>query len=219
MSNLFLVDAWLNCARSLLKGSVVTYEYDKDFMSNADAVNAFETLWTGLVWERRSDAPRYEYWTNVLERAYTYGTGNGIRTYEARPSNAIIDFIKLDLSERLGFLYEGCFLNGYDSTKQKQDWLGWHEDDDLGINHDRPIAIVTLYGKESAALRKIAFREKLGIDATTGKMTYGPVEEVFLENGSLMLMPAGFQSKYQHSIPKMANAWDSRISLTYRSLI
>lgn len=196
----------------------MSYIYDENFMSEADAVKAFDALWNELAWERRDDAPRYEYWWNVFGRAYTYGSGRGVRTYESKADHNVIMEVKYALANRLGFVYEGCFLNGYDAFRAKQDWLGWHEDDDEGINHDRPIAIVTLYGTENAKTRKIAFREKLGIDAD-GKMTYGPVEEVELGNGSLMLMPAGFQSKYQHAIPKVPGAWDSRISMTYRSLI
>lgn len=196
----------------------MSYIYESNFINEEARVAAFESLWNGIDWERRDDAPRMEYWTNTLHRDYTYGRGAGIRTYSHRPMPPEVIAGRVLLEAKLGFDYEGCFLNGYDASRNRQDWLGWHEDDDTGINHDRPIAIVTLYGKKDAALRKIAFREKLGIDAD-GKMTYGPVEEVFLENGSLMLMPAGFQSKYQHAIPKVPGAWDSRISMTYRSLI
>jgi alkylated DNA repair dioxygenase AlkB len=196
----------------------VSYIYDEKFMSEGDAVKAFDALWNDLSWERRDDAPRFEYWTNAFGRDYTYGRGAGIRTYSSRPTHTLIESVADSLEERLGFRYEGCFLNGYDAFRAKQDWLGWHEDDDEGINHNRPIAIVTLYGAENARTRKIAFREKLGIGAD-GKMTYGPVEEVDLGNGSLMLMPAGFQSKFQHAIPKVPGTWDSRISMTYRSLI
>jgi hypothetical protein len=35
------------------------------------------------------------------------------------------------------------FLNGYGTNR---DWLGWHADDDSGIDHTYPIAGVTLYG-------------------------------------------------------------------------
>jgi alkylated DNA repair dioxygenase AlkB len=196
----------------------IPYVYDGGFISEKEAVNAFNSLWNELDWERRDDAPRMEYWTNSLNRDYTYGRGAGVRTYSSRPNHPVIMAGEDGLRFRLSFLYEGCFLNGYDASRNKQDWLGWHEDDDPGIDHTKPIAIVTLYGKEDPAKRKIAFREKLGL-GPDGKMAYGPVEEIWLGNGSLLLMPAGFQDKYQHSIPKVPGAWDSRISMTYRSLI
>jgi alkylated DNA repair dioxygenase AlkB len=197
----------------------VSYTYDENFMSEVDAVAAFNALWNELVWERRDDAPRFEYWTNIFDRDYTYGRGAGVRTYSAKPNHDIVESVSVALEARLGFKYEGCFLNGYDASRNKQDWLGWHEDDDAGINHDRPIAVVTLYGTKNAKTRTIAFREKLGVDAVTGKMSYGPVETVDLANGSLVLMPAGFQASHQHAIPKVPGAWDSRISMTYRSLV
>jgi alkylated DNA repair dioxygenase AlkB len=196
----------------------VSYIYDENFISKDEAVEAFAALWNELAWERRDDAPRFEYWTNTFGRDYTYGRGAGVRTYSSNTTHRSIERVNDLLEERLGFRYEGCFLNGYDTSRNKQDWLGWHEDDDAGINHDRAIAVVTLYGVEDAKARKIAFREKLGVGAD-GKMTYGPVDEIELANGSLILMPAGFQSTHQHAIPKVSGAWDSRISMTYRSLL
>jgi alkylated DNA repair dioxygenase AlkB len=111
--------------------------------------------------------------------------------------------------------FEGCFLNGYESHR---DWLGWHEDDDQGIDHSKPIAIVTLYGGPGVDHpRAIQFREKLG--EVDGKMTYGEPETLPLEQGSLCLMPAGFQSTHQHRIPKAGFECRSRISLTFRGLV
>jgi len=193
--------------------------YTAGFLPAEFATSSFHALWNELDWERREDAPRREYWTNVFGRSYTYGRGLGVRTYESKPSHPVIDHLNGLLSARLGFMYEGCFLNGYDADRSRQDWLGWHEDDDPGIDHSKPIAIVTLYRVVNPKTRKIAFREKLSLNPETNKRDFGPTEEVYLENGSLMLMPAGFQDTHQHAIPKMGTDWDSRISLTFRALI
>jgi alkylated DNA repair dioxygenase AlkB len=189
--------------------------YIPGFISEAKSLLVFDRLWNGLNWEKRSDAPRREYWTNVGNRDYSYGRGAGLRTYTAQPTVYDIETIRDRLNLEYGVFFEGCFLNGYEGAK---DWLGWHEDDDPGIDHTKPIAIVTLYGGHgSEKPRSIQFREKLG--EVDGKMTYGETVDLPLEQGSLCLMPAGFQSTHQHRIPKAGFESRSRISLTFRSLI
>lgn len=193
--------------------------YIPGFVYKTGADAAFNRLWNDLSWERRGDAPRREYWTNVFSRDYSYGRGAGLRTYSSQPMQGDIRDIGMLLltDPRVAVDYEGCFLNGYEGAK---DWLGWHEDDDPGIDHSKPIAIVTLYGGEGVSTpRNIQFREKLGIDEATGKMTYGEVVDQPLEQGSLCLMPAGFQATHQHRIPKAGFQTKSRISLTFRALL
>jgi alkylated DNA repair dioxygenase AlkB len=167
----------------------------------ADPNAAFESLWNELDWERREFAPRREYWTNTLDRPYTYGRGVGVRTYYPRAAHFWVTKISNYLHDKLGFAYEGCFLNGYETER---DALGWHADDDPGIDHSRPIAVVTV-----GAGRAIQFMEKEG----------GNRVEVFLEPGSLLLMHAGMQDTHLHRIPKVGRKTDPRISLTYRGLV
>lgn len=189
-----------------MSGSPVTYV--PGFVSLPDAW--FRRLWDELDWERRPDAPRQEYWTNLLDRPYTYGRGAGERTYLPKPTHPLIDEARGMLSERHGALLEGCFLNGYGT---KRDWLGWHEDDDPGIDHSKPIAVITV-----GQGRNIQFREVLEPARPGSKGSYGPVETLMLESGSLLLMHAGMQHTHQHRIPKADFEAKPRISMTYRGL-
>lgn len=189
--------------------------YIPDFIEAQRADQAFDRLWNDLNWERRSDAPRREFWTNIFGRDYSYGRGAGLRTYHSQSIVPDILHIRDRVFANTKVFFEGCFLNGYEDAR---DWLGWHEDDDPGIDHSKPIAIVTLYGGDGVNTpRSIQFREKLG--EVDGKMTYGPTVDQPLEHGSLCLMPAGFQDTHQHRIPKAGFQSKSRISLTFRSLI
>lgn len=191
--------------------------YIPNFVASERADDMFTELWNELNWERRIDAPRREYWTNIFNRDYSYGRGAGLRTYQAQSSHYAVDEVSLSLllAPQVSTDFEGCFLNGYEDS---HDWLGWHEDDDPGIDHSKPIAIVTLYGGDGISKpRSIQFREKLGI--VDDKMAYGPVVDLPLEHGSLALMPAGFQSTHQHRIPKAGFKSKARISLTFRSLL
>ena len=172
--------------------------YKPEFVKNP--AEAFERLWTELAWEQRT-ARRLEYWTNSLDKPYTYGSGLGARTYEPRPGHEIITEISHSLREEVGFDYEGCFLNGYENARSG---LSWHADDDPGINHSRPIAVVTV-----GAGRAIQFMDR----------SNGIKDEQFLEPGSLLLMKAGMQATHLHQIPKVGHAVKPRISLTYRSLV
>jgi alkylated DNA repair dioxygenase AlkB len=186
------------------------YTYYDRFIMNPD--EWFDRLWSELDWERRIDAPRREYWTNPFNRPYTYGRGAGERTYESRPEHELVERARNLISFSKGAYLEGCFLNGYENAR---DWLGWHADDDKGIDHSKPIGIITL-GQE----RRIEFREVL-VPPEKGvtKGEYGPIMGQMLKNGSLCLMHAGAQFTHQHRIPKVDHEVKPRVSLTFRGLI
>ena len=178
-------------------------KYTAGFIPAPVAGFIFDTLKDELAWERRETAPRSEYWTNTLNRPYTYGRGAGERTYLAHPSHPMIDMIGDSISAGIGTFLEGCFLNMYLDGK---DALGWHADDDPGIDHSKPIAVVTL--GEGRALRY-----------KSQEPGSHPIE-VFLEPGSLLLMNAGMQQTHYHMIPPVKDREiGPRISLTFRGLI
>jgi len=171
----------------------------------------FSRLWEELSWERRPDAPRREYWANSFDRSYTYGRGMGTRTYESQKTHELIDLGRTLIEGSQGVLLEGCFLNGYEG---KRDHLGWHADDDIGIDHTKPIAIITL-----GQARAIEFRQVLSPASKGVKGTYGPTERLVLESGSLCLMGAGMQQTHEHRIPKADFEAKPRVSMTYRGLL
>jgi alkylated DNA repair dioxygenase AlkB len=191
--------------------------YVEDFLAPEMATAAYAALWpTGIAWERRANAPRDEYWTNSLDRAYTYGRREGERTYHPGPSHALIDDLNMAMVAA-GYVdrpYEGCFLNHY---RDGTDALGWHADDytgdgkdDKGIDQSRPIAVITLYSAapKPDRLRMIQFRAQAG----------GEIESLPLAHGSLALMGPGMQNTHFHKIPKAGYEVLPRISLTYRGL-
>lgn len=140
-----------------------------------------------LDWIRRDSAPRMEYWDTTLNKPYTYGRGRGERTYEPNKPSPEISFVRKKLYDDYGVFYHGCFLNKYVGNK---DWLGWHSDDDIGIDHSKPIAVITL-----GASREINWKPKSG-------KGYECIERQLLEDGSLFIMPAGMQDTHFHRIPK-----------------
>ena len=159
--------------------------------------------WTGIHWERRETAPRYEYWCNDFHQSYTYGKNLGQRTYESQGWPDCVRQIQQWLKTSRGWYFEGCFLNGYNDNR---DQLGWHTDDDPFINHALPIAVVTL-----GCPRLIEFKP---IGAPNSEKT-----SIMLEHGSLCVMNAGMQQTHLHRIPKAGFIAQPRISLTFRSLL
>jgi alkylated DNA repair dioxygenase AlkB len=183
--------------------------YVSSFISDPD--RWFDTLWSELAWERRIDAPRREYWATLCNRPYTYGRGLGTRTYEPSPDHPLIQEGRQRIQGHTGFWLEGCFLNGYETS---WDWLGWHADDDAGIDHTKPIAVITV-GQQ----RAIQFREIIKPMTMDSKGVFGEPQTLMLESGSLCLMPAGMQFTHQHRIPKAGFVSKPRVSLTYRGLL
>lgn len=176
--------------------------YIAEFLVGDAATQAYLTLRDELAWERRDTAPRSEYWTNTFGRPYTYGRGKGERTYESQPSHAIIDFLRDEIAAAHGPSLEGCFLNYYHDGS---DALGWHADDDPGIDHDRPIAVITV-----GAGREIQFKSQV---------PGSHPQSQFLAPGSLLLMHPGMQQTHYHRIPRVDGMTEGRISLTYRGLV
>jgi alkylated DNA repair dioxygenase AlkB len=180
--------------------------YIPNFIPNTLSVMIFDDLWNNLPWLRVTR--RREYWTNIFDRSYTYGGPEYGRTYEAQPPVALVDEINAQMVEKeyIPIPFEGCFLNGYET---KRDALGWHADDDPGIDHSRPIAVVTLYDVADAQPRELGVMNK-----ETGEKTRFP-----LANGSLLLMHPGMQDTHLHCIHKAGFEARPRISLTYRGLV
>ena len=165
----------------------------------------FETIRNETRWVQVPLRPRAEYWSNDYDRDYAYGKeGPGRVTYKAQPWIPAMKEIRDFISTTTDYYLEGCFANYY---KDSSDNLGWHADNDPGIDHDKPIAIVSL-----GAEREIWFRRN-GEKGTTHTSQ-------LLGNGSLYMMSPGFQFSHQHRIPR-ASRQDigPRISLTFRGLI
>lgn len=192
----------------------------KNYIANfIEPEDRFKILWDELAWIKHDDAPRREYWVTTLGKSYTYGRGAGQRTYQPQPTHPVIESVTDALEAYLGFRYEGCFLNGYATER---DALGWHADDDPGIDHAFPIAVVSLYGDgPKTALRIIQTRE---IEENAAKLEMAFLQNstktYVLDDGSLFLMAAGMQQTHRHRIPKAGfSPVRPRISLTYRKLI
>lgn len=148
-------------------------------------------------WLSRTSARR-ECFMALKPSSYTYGSGGGVRTYESIEMAPWV----FDVMMALGGSYNVCFLNRYDVER---DALGWHADDSDGTDLEHPIAVVSI-----GEPREIWWRRK-------GEPGIVPLDQrQLLDSGSLFVMPAGFQSLYEHRIPKGSRPMGPRVSLTFR---
>lgn len=154
-----------------------------------------------LVWEERGDARKEAFVSKVLPVEYTYGKAPYARTYAASAFPELITKITEVVEVLCDCKFELCFLNKYENERNA---LGWHADDSPEIDHERPIAVVSL-----GAEREIWFRPFTN---------HKDISKQLLQDGSLLIMPAGMQQTHHHRILKVGGRVGPRISLTYRGL-
>lgn len=183
-----------------------------------------------LEWLEVTDARR-EYFMSDVPRSYIYGKGVGQREYQSNPYTSIVGEILDELNhtwyapagdekdegdddnkyrpgkyrtvkEKLVRQYNVCFLNRYDHQRHQ---LGWHADDSPTMDRNHPIAVIS-FGAE----REIWWKPQAEKGVT-------PLNQrQLLQDGSLFVMPGGFQDTHFHRIPKCDRACGIRISLTFR---
>ncbi len=147
---------------------------------------------------------RHEYFMSLTPRNYTYGNvGTGAETYQSQDFSPKTLELMQYLNDRLGTSFNVCFLNKYDNEKCH---LGWHADNFAEMKADEPIAVVS-FGAEREIWVKL--KSQNGV--------IPPEQKIKLEEGSLFIMPAGYQEFFFHRIPKSDKPCGWRISLTFRS--
>jgi alkylated DNA repair dioxygenase AlkB len=175
----------------------------KSFIEFADN-DIFNHLLNDIAWLEVREA-RKEYFMAKDSINYTYGSGLSAKTYTSNPFTFPVKFILDVLNKDYNCNYNVCFLNRYDEAKHQ---LGWHADDSPEMNNDHPIAVVS-FGAEREIFWKL--QDYKGV--------IPPENKQLLHNGSLFIMPAGFQKLYFHKIPKCDKKCGTRISLTFRNYI
>jgi len=183
------------------------YPYYSNYKNNSlvwdeDYGDIFNCL-MNLDWLQVTET-RKEYFMSDVSREYTYGSGDGIRTYKSKPYHPCVSYMQnYHLNEIIPKCeFNVCFLNRYEN---EQNHLGWHSDNSPELDQTNPIAVVSL-GTE----REIWWKRK----DVKGQIPES--QKILLEHGSLFIMWAGFQDHFVHKIPKCDRKCGPRISLTFR---
>lgn len=135
-------------------------------------------------------------WYGDRDFSYTYSNA----TKNALPWTQALLELK-SISEKLtNATYNSCLLNLYHDGNEG---MAWHSDDEKALAKDSAIASLT-FGAE----RKFCFKHKKG----------GERVDIFLENGSLLVMKGATQTNWLHRLPPTKKVKTPRINLTFRTM-
>ncbi len=163
----------------------------------------FDRLLNEVAWANK-EAPRDECFMALESLEYTYGKGF-TRTYTSLDMHVEVLNIMNKMNTEMGTEYNVCFLNYY---KSEREHLGWHADDSPEMDETHPIGVVSFGAERYIWTKNKDYRGNI------------PDEDKYLlGDGSLFIMPAGFQKDNLHKIPKNDKPCGGRISLTFRKFI
>lgn len=132
------------------------------------------------------------------EKAFEYTYSN--RTKYAKPWTLELLKLKQKCEEVSGETYNSCLLNLYHDGSEG---MAYHSDGETDLKKHGAIASLT-FGAE----RKFLFKHK-----TTKEKV-----EIFLENGSLLIMKGTTQDNWLHRLPPTTKVKTPRVNLTFRTI-
>jgi alkylated DNA repair dioxygenase AlkB len=139
--------------------------------------------------------PREEVWMGPY--AYKFSG----RTLVPAPWTPETEALRAKIGDHYGGDYNSVLLNRY---ANEQDSVSWHSDDEPEMDSDHPIASLSLGAAREFLVRPITSKNA--------------VQSYVLTSGSLLLMPPGFQQRYQHCVPKSRTPCATRVNLTFRKM-
>lgn len=175
--------------------------YFESFLTPSEARALFRTL-QALPWTRGKFmgrlVPREEIWIGPY--AYRFSG----RTLEPAAWTPEIEAIRTKIQRECGGDYNSVLLNRYADDR---DSVSWHSDGEPEMDSTHPIASVSLGASRVFLIRTTENRGK-----------QRAVQSYALNDGSLLIMPPGFQQTHQHSLPKSVTPCGPRINLTFRRM-
>lgn len=135
-------------------------------------------------------------WFGEKPFEYTYSK----RTKYAKPWTPELLELKQKCEEVTGETYNSCLLNLYHNGSEG---MAYHSDAEKDLKKHGAISSLT-FGAE----RKFLFKHK-----TTKEKV-----EIFLENGSLLVMKGTTQDHWMHRLPPTTKVKTPRVNLTFRTI-
>ena len=177
------------------------FELFKDFLDPASATAAFDGVLNETPWETH----HFKIFGKVIEmpRRIAYA---GLHDYQysgvhhrAVPMTEVVSALRRRIFALSGIPFNAVLINLY---RDGADSMGWHADDDYESGGFPQVASVSL-----GEPRRFAVRSRVG-----ERESY----RFILPNGSLLIMGANAQHRWQHALPKMKRVTKPRINLTFR---
>jgi alkylated DNA repair dioxygenase AlkB len=189
---------------NLLPNDGTVYYYGK-ILNSREANQDFDLLMKNVLWQndeliifgKHIITKRKAAWYGDSDYLYTYSNS----TKQALPWTYELSWLKQIVEELVGTKFNSCLLNLYHNGKEG---MGWHSDDEKPLGKNNTIASLSL-----GAERKFLFKHK----------QTKQIVSLVLEHGSLLVMKEATQSNWLHSLPKSKNIIQSRINLTFRTIL
>jgi alkylated DNA repair dioxygenase AlkB len=170
----------------------------ESFLTTAEA-DALLAALQSLPWTRGKfmghAVPREEVWIGPY--AYQFSG----RAIEPARWTAEIEAVKEKIRAHYSGDYNSVLLNRY---ANERDSVSWHSDDEPEMDSENPIASLSLGASRAFLIRRVSSKK--------------PVQTYVLTSGSLLVMPPGFQQRYQHCVPKSKTPCGPRVNLTFRRM-
>lgn len=181
-----------------------TAEYYGKIFSDADCEQFYQYLFNEIPWENDEAVifgkliltKRKVAWFGEKPFEYTYSK----RTKYAKIWTPELLKLKQKCEEISGETYNSCLLNLYHDGSEG---MAYHSDGEKDLKKHGAIASLT-FGAE----RKFLFKHKTSKEKV----------ELFLENGSLLVMKGKTQDHWMHRLPPTTKVKTPRVNLTFRTI-
>lgn len=198
-----MTELFATSTETYLRGNLT---FIPEFLSPTDADLLYRELIEHLHWRQESltiygrehPSPRLQTWLGSEHIPYTYSG----KTFVSELWPDSIKELALNISNSVNVDFNSVLANLY---RNGQDSMGWHADDEPDLGSRAIIASLSL-----GTSRDFALRER-GATRQHSKIT--------LPHGSLLIMHAGMQQDWQHSVPKRQGVTTPRINLTFRQIL
>lgn len=190
-------------AQLLLEGDLLYYP---TAFSAAQSDQLYQRLRGEIQWQQENiqiygkthRIPRLQCWIGDPQYRYRYSG----KTFLPYPWPSTCQQLLNRLNAISDTRFNSTLANWYRSG---MDHMGWHSDDEPELGPEAVIASFSFGDCRDFALRRVGeTRQHIKIP---------------LANGSLLLMKAGMQQRWQHALPQRKKQSSGRINLTFRKIL
>ncbi|HEY4194116.1 MAG TPA: alpha-ketoglutarate-dependent dioxygenase AlkB [Mucilaginibacter sp.] len=179
-------------------------DYKPGVFSIEESMDLLDKIINETTWEEKFElingkevsTPRLIAWFGEADLDYSI-TCNGL--YPLAWTSELLE-VKERIERFSGEKFDSVSLNYY---RNGNDSVGWHID-----NYGEPGKNLCVVSIGQPRMLDIRNRDDRSLEFS-----------ILLENGSYLLMKAGFQESWQHRIPKMKGTKEPRINLIFRQLL
>jgi alkylated DNA repair dioxygenase AlkB len=178
-------------------------ELIEGFLGQSEADHLLEELTKTLEW--RQDRISLFGKSHPIPRLQCFIAQQGVQyrysnlTMEGCGFPRVLESIKQKIEETTHHPFNAVLCNLY---RDGQDSMGWHSDNEPELGTDPVIASLSLGSQRTFRLRTLNSKKE--------------TVDFELNHGSLLIMNAGVQKEWEHSVPKRLRVKQPRINLTFR---